>query len=683
MQRRRFEYIGFHENMEHQQEKIQYIGKRLAIDSAKLFCAFLVVGMLMVMTTVGANAAQLMPVPASRMSGDFADVYGLVGTARFSDGVFGYEINSAQTDWSKVVAYSGGAQDIMLGINITPPANAEFFVAQSWEGDVDAEVSDQMATDELDAAGSIHMNPISNLTKIKGFLSIQIANYIEAENTVLMKPRYPCKLLAVRWFDSNRQPIFSEKMSFNITHTSNKPQMIMPSAIASNRLIPNANNIADVTASISKNRLIYKLTSATYGEPLTRIKALQNAVECKVHIGTEEAVLAIQNDYVDLPFWIAGNGLTKNFSLIWTDASGNIIGCESLIITIQCVGASPWPSYVNGWTMADVSVSTQNAANILSVPYSNGIVTFKYSGEYQSNAKLDDTRVVFTVRAPDGANSYRLYVEDTPRLYGNQVASSGQTIENDIDFCALEQISDGGFVTYQRPFMKDGSDEDVTVYLSSMYEGTEFGDGMIYVVRWYSDTEGNTPIGSFQWWGTQSDAFYTQVHGQSVSNEGDINAPIVNGCFVDAAGSGNTLNCLYKLQYADSAYYVELSLRNADGWAAQPTSDSVFYLPYPQGYDMNSTLDFTLKHYNIEYENYADTSFIKTPFGLRFEADSLSPFVLSWSKAPVPTPPSTAKPVVPPKTGDSATPMLWLGIAGVMLLVISCFAWYGHKKKRA
>ena len=124
-------------------------------------------------------------------------------------------------------------------------------------------------------------------------------------------------------------------------------------------------------------------------------------------------------------------------------------------------------------------------------------------------------------------------------------------------------------------------------------------------------------------------------------------------------------------QAGTNARHYELALLDKDGVPIQPKWKVFIYLPYPEGvtYETVSGKQFELRHYESNfYSGDVDNPtgevipVIPTEYGLMYETDSFSPFIVSWEdEAPaVPAPPANI-----PQTGDN-TPVMLLAVLMIL-----------------
>ena len=106
----------------------------------------------------------------------------------------------------------------------------------------------------------------------------------------------------------------------------------------------------------------------------------------------------------------------------------------------------------------------------------------------------------------------------------------------------------------------------------------------------------------------------------------------------------------------------------------------MFYIPYPEGCAYgDEDVTYQLYHYDDAYQSCSVVELVPTPYGLRFVEDHLSPFVLTWARAPQDAgTPAPADVTDLPRTGDE-THLEWL--IGVLLVSTALLA-YGIRRKR-
>ena len=116
----------------------------------------------------------------------------------------------------------------------------------------------------------------------------------------------------------------------------------------------------------------------------------------------------------------------------------------------------------------------------------------------------------------------------------------------------------------------------------------------------------------------------------------------------------------------DSSIKYEIHMVDAADQLVSLSKKSALYIPYPEGMDQNSALqyDVTINHVTdagVETFSTKDGTISVTPYGFCIQVSSLSPFELSWQKA---------QNALPPATGDSAYPGVYAALMLLSLAVI-------------
>ena len=284
----------------------------------------------------------------------------------------------------------------------------------------------------------------------------------------------------------------------------------------------------------------------------------------------------------------------------------------------------------------------------------------------------------FFIRGPEGAVSVMSSSWHSP-LYDSSMAISTQSdIKSHIDTFTDESgrlCARYGFSAFLNCATLSGTDLSIFTVDRTM---TGYAD--LIVLQWY-DTNGNLikineKDGNYIYLEKKPyvKAITTQVQ-QEVTSE------VRDATLIIAGGSGS-FKAEYPMQEQADAnnstkyLYMKLTYMDESGNEIQPApgSKATVYLPYPAGtsYESHKDVAFTLCHYKDEnHTDKEEITLTPTPYGLMFETDSFSPFLLSYTlpagSAENPdTPGSTGggsyypsyhgpvQPVLvlPPKTGD-------------------------------
>lgn len=132
-------------------------------------------------------------------------------------------------------------------------------------------------------------------------------------------------------------------------------------------------------------------------------------------------------------------------------------------------------------------------------------------------------------------------------------------------------------------------------------------------------------------------------------------------------------------QSGENAIHYDLHMEDARCVTYTLDGETVFYIPYPDGYSYEDTdVEYQLYHYDDQYGEKRVVTLESTKYGLKFTENHLSPFVLLWddpAQDSTESEPSTAD---LPKTGDS-TPVEWL--IGIMLVSLMTLAYMARRKR--
>lgn len=160
--------------------------------------------------------------------------------------------------------------------------------------------------------------------------------------------------------------------------------------------------------------------------------------------------------------------------------------------------------------------------------------------------------------------------------------------------------------------------------------------GSVTVIYWYdSAAEDAQPI-QIEYLIETQEEFCVIERTDCVADESMITAPVENITAIgeECAAMNWNLVIRHDLQNGVNAVHYDLSLEDENGEYQMPTGEKmVFYIPYPEGTGMNTGHEFQLLHFNGSYSYSENVAVSLTPYGVRFEVTSLSPFTLSWGDA--------------------------------------------------
>ena len=242
--------------------------------------------------------------------------------------------------------------------------------------------------------------------------------------------------------------------------------------------------------------------------------------------------------------------------------------------------------------------------------------------------------------------------------------------------------------------------KSVDVYLQQNYD--PWGAG-IWLINWYTGSEkpsGDTRPVSSQYLVIETAQLFDFEREDPVAlvdRESDITSPVQYTMLVKPASMASGLDgwrlvARVDLQNGVDAYHRELYTINDTGAKNKLTlakgETMVLYMPYPEGFAYGTEQVFTLYHYaTSNYKDEPETlTGTNTPYGIRYEVSSLSPFVHSWAKVEEPVVTPTAAPAgtpdvpaVPPKAGDNTPVVLLAWLAAMAVCAMSLLV--GQKKR--
>lgn len=179
--------------------------------------------------------------------------------------------------------------------------------------------------------------------------------------------------------------------------------------------------------------------------------------------------------------------------------------------------------------------------------------------------------------------------------------------------------------------------------------------GYIAAINWYDSVNATTPR-LVEYISITHDEFGVKVRNAVKRNENEITRPVTEVTAI------SQLDCDLVIcrnpQSGDSVIQFDLHMEDDHGVTYNLDSDTIFYIPYPEGYSYeDKNVTYTLYHYDDEYDSYVEVTLVATPYGLRFVEDHLSPFVLAWDDPSLATStPPTSEPTATPTPERTVTP---------------------------
>ena len=403
-------------------------------------------------------------------------------------------------------------------------------------------------------------------------------------------------------------------------------------------------------------------------------------------------------------FFNAGGKNQETFHIKWFNADNTVIKNEMFTIFSSNINKfwmeEKWVPAGSGDTALDAAFAEKTGLNERFINYDpdKGLWTFEIP-EGADISALDKNKLggkdgflhenkPFFIRGPEGAVSVKSSSWHSP-LYDSDKADSAQRAIK----LHTDTFTDGsgrlyaryGFSAFLNCATLQGTDLSIFTVDRTM---TGYAD--LIVLQWYDENDELIKIKDKD--GKEKDGNYIYLEKKpyvkaiTTAVQGNIGSPVSEATLIIAGGSGS-FKAEYPMQEQANAnnstkyLYMKLTYMDKSGNEIQPApgSKATVYLPYPAGtsYESHKDVAFTLYHYKDE--NHTDKEEIKltpTPYGLMFETDSFSPFLLSYTLPAG----SAENPDTPGSTGDSYYPSYHGPVQPVLVLPpktgdITFFGW--------
>lgn len=257
---------------------------------------------------------------------------------------------------------------------------------------------------------------------------------------------------------------------------------------------------------------------------------------------------------------------------------------------------------------------------------------------FDADAKIsgNPSRATVWVEAPKGATHYRSNTSG-----GNNIMGKDDYRPNDMHDRIVNPTEEENTnakaapsIVRDHPLLRTVQAGPVKVFLQN--EPAYPYGGNVTVIYWYaSDADDAQPI-MVEYLIETLEEFCVFERTDCVADESMITAPVekITAIGEDCAAMNWNLVIRHDLQNGVNAVHYELYLEDDDGNYQLPTGEKmVFYVPYPEGTGMDTGHEFQLLHFNGSYSRSENVAVTLTPYGVRFEVTSLSPFTLSWGDA--------------------------------------------------
>lgn len=590
------------------------------------------------------------------------------------------KIDVKNTNWNELITLHGlSGNNFIIRFTLNAP---EGYTRVEDGGLQPIEPDDNFAGfDESQSAGSV------------GF-SVPYGRYVREIETFTFTTEPPFKYLSVRWYKENGEYL-TEHVTLNVIPASDNPQSVRPNYPTRLLAAPVSKDVMEAVVLRNNQEVSYYVNEGA--SLTTRVQAPADARKCVLD-SWQDYAQASQTLSVDGEGYISISSNTaytneSRYRVRWLDQDDRQVGdiC-AFVVSVKVKGSKPAIANLDYMVPLGAEQNASFALNatarqIMEVERNyNGVegwmnIRLKGKPSYIWNDKLDESGYVVTLQdvdasrvksymdglEPGGTNNifYPLLDSDMERFWENvndrtpdpmpqPAAGSSLTTYTYTEGLLKKMIDDGRIAVY-------------TPYLA--------GIGGYARVFLFFDEDGNRIHLTANETEEDPDIYFLAITLENASvlatlpvpSEAAINGRVDRPIFV-AFGSHNwKLQSKYDVQCGVRAYQVELTMLDENGAPVDfsEQGDQVFYLPYPENMSYESGATWTLRHYlDDSYSSFEFLDVTATENGLRFETDSLSPFVLLWDDA------DGASSSVPPKTGDDTPLALY---AALLTLAAAAF----------
>ena len=619
--------------------------------------------------------------------------------------------NLDQGKWAD--AYFNHSEDKHIFVDIyikNLPANTVKYgicgtsYADSSSPDYASKIEDNKATIK-----SLHLNNVDHDSSGKPMVShrFTIADVTHDGNSVIVIPSNKKHAFLLKLQDKDGNTTY-HTIQYRVNHTSTEAFRIANAQPGEDRIVPDNgayvrnSNYVDGTLSylIDGNAGVQDNTIRT-----TLLPPSGGAVKAEVKPSKNDEPLYYNDVKNGVPlnhFFDASGKNQETFHIKWFNADDAVIKNEMLTIFSSNINkfwmGEKWVPAGSGDTALDAAFAEKTGLNGSFIKYDpeKGLWTFEIPKDADISA-LDKNKLggndgflrdnkPFFIRGPEGAVSVRSSSWHAPLYDSNKAGSTQLAIKPHTDAFTDESgrlCARYGFSAFLNCATLYGTDLSIFTVDRTM---TGYAD--IIVLQWYDENGELIKIKDKD--GKEKDGNYIYlekkpyVKATTTAVQGNIGSQVSKATLIIADGSGS-FKAEYPMQEQADAnnstkyLYMKLTYMDSNGNKIQPGSNkATVYLPYPAGtsYESHKDVAFTLYHYKDEnHTDKEEITLTPTPYGLMFETDSFSPFLLEYKPAG-----SAENPDTPDSTGDSYYPSYHGPVQPVLVLPpktgdITFFGW--------
>lgn len=531
--------------------------------------------------------------------------------------------------------------------------------------------------------------------------SFSIADVTHDGNNVIVIPSEKRHAFLLKLLDSSGNMTY-HTIQYRVNHTSIEAFKIANAQPGEDRIVPDKgvyvknSNYVDGTLSylIDGNIQVPNYTIITKLLPPG-----SDAARAEVQSSNNDETINRDDVKNGVPlnhFFDASGKNQETFHIKWFNGADAVIKNEMLTIFSSNINkfwmGEKWVPAGSGDTALDAAFAEKTGLNGNFIKYDpdKGLWTFEIP-EGADISALDKNKLggndgflsdnkPFFIRGPEGAVSVKSSSWHSPLYDSNKAGSTQLAIKPHTDTFTDESgrlCARYGFSAFLNCARLQGTDLSIFTVDRTM---TGYAD--IIVLQWYDkndklikikDKDGNEKDGNYIYLEKKP-----YVKATTTEVKENIGSQVSEATLIIAGGSGS-FKAEYPMQEQVNAnnstkyLYMKLTYMDDSGNEIQPGSNkATVYLPYPAGTSYESHKDVAFKLYHYKDENHTDKEEITltpTQYGLMFETDSFSPFLLEYKPEGgtegADTPGSTGDSyypsyhgpvqpvlVLPPKTGD-------------------------------
>ena len=377
--------------------------------------------------------------------------------------------------------------------------------------------------------------------------------------------------------------------------------------------------------------------------------------------------------------------LEESYVVIWMDENSNST-CERFTLLVDIGDPKPWPVYVDelkqyGENEATIKIDLWGKQKNKGVFHD--ITRLETFGELRltadvgelieaasKGADLTQNGTEFTIKPPKQAYYYRQFPAGATNIYDIDIERvcplfneneesvlpvkiEGNKVRMQYGYFSKQEVrlANGGAMTYYYCDNLLGKYAG-TVDMFFWYDEDMKRIGQNYLIHTHDDIPMLNPVPLL-------------TKEEDVADWKGKPAAVFLG---DSSQFGAAELQAKRMPSSPNTHYYDLNLMANDAAVDLKGEKVVLYLPYPEGHSENSArkLNITVGHYDDNHNLIASDVYSMergnlqfTPYGLRLEVSSFSPYVVSWEEA-----------AALPQTGDDFPMALLLGVMTLSLCVM-------------